>query len=128
MLVSFDPISYTVTEGDDGFVELTLVKSGDLSRATVVTVTTADGSATGIVKNMCRSSDYVLSFLCSAGFDYTTTSVEVTFRPDSATALARVPITDDNEIENEEAFTAVLSSSDSLGEDIATVMILDDDG
>ena len=128
MLVSFDPTSYTVTEGDDGYVELTLVRSGDLSRATVVTVTTADDSAIGMVKNMCRSSDYVLSFLCSAGFDYTTTSVEVTFRPDSVTALVRVSITNDNEIENEEAFTAVLSSSDSLGEDIATVMILDDDG
>ena len=44
--VSFDPISYTVTEGD-GFAELILIRSGDLSRTTVVTVTTADGSATG---------------------------------------------------------------------------------
>ena len=51
VVISFDPTSYTVTEGDDGFVELTLVRSGDLSRATVVTVTTADGSAIGIVKN-----------------------------------------------------------------------------
>ena len=58
MVVSFDPTSYIVTEGDGGFVELILVRSGDLSRATVVTVATADGSATGMVKNMCRSSDY----------------------------------------------------------------------
>ena len=54
--MSFDPTSYTVTEGEDGFAELTLVRSGDTSGATVVTVTTADGSATGIYivnKNMC---------------------------------------------------------------------------
>ena len=37
-----------MTEGEDGFAELTLVRSGDTSGATVVTVTTADGSATGI--------------------------------------------------------------------------------
>ena len=49
VLVSFDPTSYTVTEGEDGAVELILVRSGDLSRATVVTVTTADGSAIGML-------------------------------------------------------------------------------
>ena len=37
-----------MTEGEDGFAELTLVRSGDTSGETVVTVTTADGSATGI--------------------------------------------------------------------------------
>ena len=46
--VSFNPISYTVTEGEDEYAELILIRSGeDLSRETVVTVTTADGSATG---------------------------------------------------------------------------------
>ena len=49
VMVSFDPASYTVTEGEDGAVELILVRSGDLSRATVVTVTTTDGSAIGMV-------------------------------------------------------------------------------
>ena len=48
-LVSFEPTSYTVTEGEDGAAELILVRSGDLSRATVVTVTTADGSAIGML-------------------------------------------------------------------------------
>ena len=48
MVVSFDPISYTVTERVDGSAVLTLVRSGDLSRETVVTVTTTDGSALGI--------------------------------------------------------------------------------
>ena len=46
-----------MTEGDDGFAVLILVRSGDLRRATVVTVTTADDSATGMVKNMCRNSN-----------------------------------------------------------------------
>ena len=45
--VSFELTSYTVTEGDDGFAVLTLIRSGDLNRVTVVTVTTSDGSATG---------------------------------------------------------------------------------
>ena len=49
VFVSFDPTSYTVTEGEDGAAELILVRSGDLSRATVVTVTTADGSAIGML-------------------------------------------------------------------------------
>ena len=45
--VSFNPIPYTVTEGEYEFAELILIRSGDLSRETFVTVTTADGSATG---------------------------------------------------------------------------------
>ena len=49
VFVSFDPVFYTVTEGEDGAAELILVRSGYLSRATVVTVTTADGSAMGII-------------------------------------------------------------------------------
>ena len=49
VFVSFDPVSYTVTEGVDGAVELILVRSGDLSRATVLTITTADGSAIGMM-------------------------------------------------------------------------------
>ena len=47
--MSFEPTSYTVTEGEDDAAELILVRSGYLSRATVVTVTTADGSAMGII-------------------------------------------------------------------------------
>ena len=46
-MVSFDPTSYTVTEGEDEFVEVTLVRSGDLSRNSTVTLTTFDASALG---------------------------------------------------------------------------------
>ena len=47
MFVEFDPTAYNVTERVDDFANLMLVRSGDLSRVTVVTVTTVSGSATG---------------------------------------------------------------------------------
>ena len=43
--VSFDPTTYTVTEGVDGVANLMLVRSGGLTRTVVVTVTTAAGTA-----------------------------------------------------------------------------------
>ena len=49
MVVSFDPTSYTVTEGDDGFIVLTLVRIGDnLDRETVLTVNPIPGTAYGV--------------------------------------------------------------------------------
>ena len=45
-IVSFNSTTYTVTEGVDGFAVL-LVRSGDTSGATVVTVTTESGTAMG---------------------------------------------------------------------------------
>ena len=51
MVVSFNPTSYTVTEGVDRAAELVLVTSGDLSRTTVVTVSTEAGTATGVFCN-----------------------------------------------------------------------------
>ena len=47
MVVSFEHTSYIVTEGKDEFVEVTLVRSGDLSRNSTVTLTTFDVSALG---------------------------------------------------------------------------------
>ena len=53
MIVSFEHTSYTVTEGKDEFVEVTLVKRGDLSRNSTVTLTTFDASALGeLIKHM----------------------------------------------------------------------------
>ena len=46
-VVSFDPTVYTVTEGVDDFVVLTLVRIGDISGATTITVTIESGSALG---------------------------------------------------------------------------------
>ena len=46
--MSFDPTTYTVTEGVDGVANLMLVRSGDLTRTVVVTVTTAADTAMGM--------------------------------------------------------------------------------
>ena len=56
VLVSFDPTSYTVTEGDDEFAALRLVRSGDTSGTTVVTVNPVPGSAIGKPSSIHRSS------------------------------------------------------------------------
>ena len=49
VFVSFNPTTYTVREGVDEYAELMLVRSGDLTRNTTVTVTTFDVSAKGIL-------------------------------------------------------------------------------
>ena len=45
--VSFDPTTYTVTEGVDDVANLMLVRSGGLTRTVVVTVTLGSASAMG---------------------------------------------------------------------------------
>ena len=47
VFVTFDPTAYFVTEGVNAFSDLRLVRSGDLSGSTVVTVTPRSGTATG---------------------------------------------------------------------------------
>lgn len=47
--LSFNLSTYTITEGEGVDVNLTLVRSGYLTGATVVSVTTAGGTATGII-------------------------------------------------------------------------------
>ena len=69
--------------------------------------------------------------LSPAGFDYTAITMPVTFEAGSTRATINVQITDDNVIESEEDFTAVLSSSESnvmIGENTTTVSVLDNDG
>ena len=60
-LVSFEPTSYTVTEGEDATAVVRLVRSGDLSRATIVTVTPTPGSAEGM--HLCCTRLYLFSSL-----------------------------------------------------------------
>ena len=55
----------------------------------------------------------------------------VTFQAGDDTATVEVTILDDTIIEKSEIFTASLSTTESnvmLGDDIATITILDDDG
>ena len=47
VIVSFDPTTYTVTEGVDSVANLMLVRSEVLTRTVVVSVTTVAGTATG---------------------------------------------------------------------------------
>ena len=48
-MVQFDPITYTVTEGLDEFAVLQLIRSGVLTGSSVVTVTTQQGTASGMI-------------------------------------------------------------------------------
>ena len=48
--VSFDPTSYTVTEGIDGTAELMLVRRGNLNREVIVSLTTTSGTAVGMTE------------------------------------------------------------------------------
>ena len=66
-----------------------------------------------------------------AGSDYTAVAMTVTFQAGDDTATVEVTILDDTIIEESEIFTASLSTTESnvmLGDDIATITILDDDG
>ena len=47
-VVQFSPISYTVTEGLDAFAILQLIRSGVLTGSSIVTVTTLQGTASGM--------------------------------------------------------------------------------
>ena len=53
--VSFDPTTYTVTEGVDNVANLMLVRSGDLTKTVVVSVTTAAGTAMGMTHHCLLS-------------------------------------------------------------------------
>ena len=63
--VSFDPTTYTVTEGVDGVANLMLVRSGGLTRTVVVTVTTAAGTATGMTHHCTTVTTHVYTCTCT---------------------------------------------------------------
>ena len=50
VIVSFDPTSYTVTEGINGTAELMLVRSGNLNERVAVSVLTMLGTAIGMAE------------------------------------------------------------------------------
>ena len=67
----------------------------------------------------------------SVGDDFTGDPITVTFESGDSVAEADVPITNDNVVEDTEEFTAVLTTSADnarIGEDTATVIILDNAG
>ena len=67
----------------------------------------------------------------AVGEDFTGDPITVTFESGDSVAEADVPITNDNVVEDTEEFTAVLTTSADnarIGEDTATVIILDNAG
>ena len=132
MIVSFDPTTYTVTEGDDEFVLLRLVRSGvNLDRETVVTVNPVPGTADGVFSVFLDSLLFSVSVSNTAPSDFTSTPITVTFMSGQTAATTEVPIRDDSDVENTENFSATLSSTDTnvmLGVDAANISILDNDG
>ena len=73
VFVTFDPTAYIVTEGVNSFADLRLVRSGDLSGSTTITVTPRSGTATGtyhdstiqkIILTTCISNHCYCVFMC----------------------------------------------------------------
>ena len=63
--------------------------------------------------------------------DYQSVSQDVTFQPDAKRQCVKVPIVNDDDLENEEQFTLTLTTvSDRVKTepDTTTVVITDDDG
>ena len=128
MVVSFNPTSYNVTEGEDDFVSLTLARNGNPSRQTVVTVNPVAGTAEGMSLSSNKYPMHAVSLL--AGSDLSSAPIDVTFGPGDMEAQVQILITDNSVVEDTEEFSATLSTSQSnvvFGSDTATVLILDDD-
>ena len=132
VMVSIDPTSYTVTEGEDGTAELRLVRSGDTAGETVVTITPGPGTAIGIANLLSwRKANWLICCFVIAGYDYTSTLITVVFGPGATEATSQVPIVDDSIMEETEEFRATLSTTDPivvLGNHFAGITILDNDG
>ena len=122
-----------MTEGEDEFAILRLIRSGDnLSRATVVTVNPVPGTADGASCVFSGSFYFLfLSFITPAPQDFTSDPITVTFTAGQTETTVSVPITDDFVVEDTEVFSAMLSSGDEnvmFVENVANVTILDNDG
>ena len=127
VIVSFDPTSYTVTEGIDATAELMLVRSGNLNREVVVSVTTTSGTASGMTE---WGTYYILTltFPYTGVSDYTSVSRMVTFSAGHRSASVSVPITNDTVMEASEMFSGSLSAvteNVDIGPDTANVTIID---
>nr|XP_006814953.1 PREDICTED: uncharacterized threonine-rich GPI-anchored glycoprotein PJ4664.02-like [Saccoglossus kowalevskii] len=110
-IIGFAPSEYDVIEGD-GSVEIYLQRTCNWASIVNVTVSTASLTAIG-------ASDYVES------------QQSVTFHQGESTASVLISITDDNINEATELFQAVLSFISiraTLGCQVATITVIDDDG
>ena len=109
-VISFQPTSYTVSEGA-GSANLTVQRLGNIGAAASVNYTTQAGTAT-------------------AGADFTTTTGTLTWPAgDGSTRVISVPIIDDTIAEPSETFTVALSNPQgtTIGTGSATVTITDNE-
>ena len=129
--VTFDPTAYTVKEGVDTHAKLLLVRSGDLSHETSVTITPIAGTALGENLIVIQYSFQTFCNNCyTAVTDFESSQLHVTFFSGETNAEALVAIIDDSVYEETETFTAIMTTSHTnvvIGEDTAVVTILDND-
>ena len=108
MTVSFAETRYEASE-DDEALEFLVILSAESSEAVTVDYATASGTA-------------------KAGDDYEATIGTLTFPAGTTELTIRVPIIDDNVVEEEETFTVVLRNSNAtIGDGEATGVIADND-
>jgi hypothetical protein len=108
----FTSAEYIVIEGQ-GFITVTVQRTGGLAAGATVDFSTANGTAT-------------------AGQDYTAVSGTLTFAGGQTIQAFNVPITNDGVIEVDESFTVILSNATGTGSTLgvpntATVFISDPD-
>ena len=109
----FTSAEYVVNEGN-GFITITVQRTGGLAAGATVDYSTANGTAT-------------------AGQDYTAVSGTLTFTGGQTTQSFNIPITNDSQIEVTENFAVILSNATGSGSTLgvpntATVYISDPNG
>ena len=123
-------------EADGAFIEVcAAVLAGMLERDAVVTLQTADGTATCECTYECSSMTFpppLSSPSATGAVDYEAISVQFTFTPDSTVACANITVLNDAIYEDPEDFTVSLSTQDPSvdidpGRQTGTAIITDDD-
>ena len=112
---------------------MSVQSSNTLERDVVVTVQTADGTATGGLSFIHRDIVDVLFMIFlppPIATDYTSVTMVLTFNADNTNRTVMIPIVGDNVVEGTESFTVSLTTGDSainLSPQTTTVTIQDDD-
>ena len=133
LTIGFDPSTYYVNETDMIVQVCASILNGSLQKDAVVTLSTSDGTATGLLLALPRSFypfSNDISPLLAPG-DYTAVvDAELVFSETIDTCCIDISITADQITEDTESFTADLSTDDSsviLSPQMASVDILDQD-
>ena len=135
LIIKFEESSLAIDE-DAGVVNVCVVTSSNitLDRAVIVTLNTSDGTALGLLLHISLYSSLTTYFLfpLSAVDDYATINqqdLEFT-NQNSRRICTEIPIKNDSILENNETFTAKISSSDVsviIEDPSITIVIVDND-